>query len=304
MNPIVKRAFTVGGLAVGALVLSGAGYAGVQIFQFDASLDKVYDVPLPNVAVSTDFATIARGKHLVSSVGGCATGMCHGEDLAGGTPIVAGPIGTFVGPNITRANVGAAYSDGELARLITHGIKRDGRSVRFMPVQDFGWLPDSDVAAIVSYLHTVPPVDKPNESTAIKPLGKLLDRRNQFVADVARRIDHSKREAVPEPVLSASYGAFLARLCVGCHGEHLSGGPIPGAPPSIPIPLNLTPDETGIKDWTFEEFDRVMRTAVRRNGKPLDPFMPVDAWSHFDDVEMGAIWVYLRSLAPTPFGGR
>ena len=304
MNSNVERALKVVGLAVGALALGGAAYGGVQVSQFDASMDKVYDVPVPSIVLSTDATVIARGKHLVESAAACAASSCHGRDLGGGKPIVMGPVGTFSAPNITGANLGAAYSDGQLARLITHGVKSDGRSVRFMPVQDFSWFPDSDVTAIISYLRTVPPVDRPNEPTVVKTLGKVLDRRNAFPLDIARRLENAKPEIVPEPAPTAAYGAFVTRLCTGCHGEGLSGGPLPGAPPSIPTPLNLTPDATGLKDWTFEDFDRVMRQAVRKNGKPLNPFMPLESWLKIDDVEMHAMWAYLRTLPPAPFGGR
>jgi hypothetical protein len=68
-----------------------------------------------------------------------------------------------------------------------------------MPAQDFGWLPDSDVVAIVSFLRTMPGVDRPNGPLQIGMLGKVLDRREQIVLDVARRIDHEKREPVPSP---------------------------------------------------------------------------------------------------------
>jgi hypothetical protein len=96
----------------------------------------------------------------------------------------------------------------------------------------------------------------------------------------------------------------MAHLCAGCHGEHLSGGRIPGAPSSLPIPLNLTPDATGLRGWEFADFENVMRKATRKNGKPLDPFMPVDCWKNFDDTEMQALWSYLQTLPPTPFGQR
>jgi len=304
MNPTVKRVLKIAGLVGAAAVFSGAAYGGVQVSQFDASMNKAYDVPLPAITLSTDAAVLARGKHLVESTTACAASGCHGADLGGGKPIVIGPIGTFAGPNITRANLGAAYSDGELARLIGHGIKSDGHSVRFMPAQDFAWLPDSDVSAIVSYPRSAPPVDRPSEPTVVGTLGKILDRRDQFILDVARRIDHTKREVVPDPAPTAAYGAFVARLCTGCHGENLSGGHIPGTPPSIPIPRNLTPDSTGLKDWTFDDFDKLMRKAIRKDGKPLDPFMPVESWRNFDDLEMHAVWEYLHTLPPRPFGGR
>ncbi len=72
MNSNVTRALKVVGLAVGALALGGAAYGGVQVSQFDASMDKVYDVPVPSIVLSTDATVIARGKHLVESGAGCA----------------------------------------------------------------------------------------------------------------------------------------------------------------------------------------------------------------------------------------
>jgi hypothetical protein len=304
MKPVIKRVLKVAGGIASVVIVAGISFVLVETSRFDASLDKVYDLPVPVVVRSTDPVMVSRGQHLVSSVGGCTVTLCHGPDLAGGRPIEMGPVATLVAPNITSANLGAAYSDGEIARLLRHGVKKDGRTVRFMPVQDIDWLPDSDITAIVSYLRTVPPVDRANQGMVIKPLGKILDRRDRIVFDVARHIDHTKAETPPSPAATAEYGAFVGRLCTGCHGEHLSGGPIPGAPASIPTPLNLTPDATGLKDWTYQDFETLMRTAVRKNGKALEPFMPVEAWRNFDDVEMRALWAHLRNLPPMTFGSR
>ncbi len=301
---ILKRALQVVGLVVALIAMGGGGFTYVECSKFDASLEKVYDVPVPNVTRSTDPAVIARGDHLVHSIAGCTATACHGADLGGGTPVEMGPLGTLGGPNITGANLGAAYSDGEIARLLKHGIKKDGRGVRFMPAQDVSWLPDSDVLAIVSYVRTVPNVDRPNSATHIGTLGKVLDRQDQIILDVARRIDHTKADTPPAPEPTAAYGTYVARLCTGCHGEHLSGGPIPGAPSSIPVPLNLTPDPSGLKEWTFADFDKLMKTGQRKNGKQLDPFMPLECWKNFDETEMHAVFAYLQSVPPRPFGGR
>jgi hypothetical protein len=89
-----------------------------------------------------------------------------------------------------------------------------------------------------------------------------------------------------------------------CHGEHLSGGPIPGAPASLPVPLNLTPDESGLRDWSYEDFDRLLTTGVRRNGQALEPFMPYESFARYDEVQKRALWSFLQSLPPTPFGQR
>jgi hypothetical protein len=215
-----------------------------------------------------------------------------------------GPVGHFNAPNITTGNLGAAYTDGELFRLLRHGIKKDGRSVRFMPVQDANWLPDADVVAMISYLRSRPAVDRPNGVSQITTLGKILDRRGVMPLDIARRIDHGHVDIAPAPAPTQDYGRFLSRLCTGCHGEHLSGGPLPGAPPSMPVPRNLTPDATGLAGWTYEDFAKLLDTGVRKNGKTLDPFMPLGAFSRYDENERHALWDYLQSLPPAPFGGR
>lgn len=292
------------GVALVAAAAALGGYVWVECARFDASMEKVYAVATPDISRSTDPAVIARGKHLAESVAGCAAKDCHGADFGGGAAVTMGPLGRFCGPNITSAGLGAAYSDGELARLIEHGIKKDGRSVRMMPSQDIAWLPEADVTAIVSFLRTVPGVDRLNGATDFRTLAKVLDRQDKLPVDVARRIDHGARDTAPSPAPTADYGRFLGRLCRGCHGERFSGGPLPGAPSTLAVPLNLTRHPTGLEGWTFADFDRTMRQAIRKNGRPLDPFMPVEAWKNLDQTEMHALWAYLQSLPPVPLGNR
>jgi hypothetical protein len=123
--------------------------------------------------------------------------------------------------------------------------------------------------------------------------------------DVARRIDHAHIEKAPPPTPDAAYGKYLARLCTGCHGEHLSGGPIPGAPPDMPVPLNLTPDKTGLAGFTLDDFKQVLRTGKRKqDGRQLADMMPVESFGQFDDVEMQALFSYLQALPATAFGKR
>jgi len=291
--------------AAALLVVAGLAFVlwvAIQVRAFDASMARVYEVPVPTVAVSKDPAVLARGKHLAESVAPCAARACHGPDFAGGDPIDMGPLASLRGPNVTQ--VMPEYTDGELARLLHHGLKRDGRSLAFMPVQDFAWLPDDDVTAIVSYLRTIPAVVKASEPVVIRTLGKVLDRRDRIILDVARRIDHAANVRARGATPTIEYGRFLAMGCQGCHGEHFSGGAIPGAPSSVPIPLNLTPHATGLEQWSFADFNRLLDGGVRKNGKRLDPFMPYESFARYDGVERQALWSFLRSLPPRPFGGR
>ncbi len=299
-----KRALRITALVLGVVVVAGAAYVGGTIYRFDASMKRVYDIPLPPLAASQDPAVVERGKHLAESVGGCANSDCHASDLAGGSTIEAGPLGRVTAPNITPGGVAASYSDGEIARLILHGVRRDGRSVRFMPAHEIHWLPDEDIVALISYVRSVPAVSKPNGPVEIGLLGKFLDRQDLFVLDIARRIDHTRRETAPAPAPTALYGAFLARSCTGCHGEHLSGGKIPGAPPEMAIPLNITPDATGIRDWTFADFEHLLATGLRPDGRKLNPMMPIQVINAMNETEKRALWEYLRSVPPRPFGGR
>jgi hypothetical protein len=286
-------------------VLAGAGiYAKTQTSAYDESMEKVYDVPIPKgFDHSTDPVVIDRGKHLASAFAACALGDCHGPDLGGGRSISAGPLGTITAPNIGL--VLTTYSDGELARLIRHGVKKDGRSVRMMPANEFNWISDSDVVAIISWVRTVRPVDKPNGLIEIKTLGKIMDRKDNLPVDIARRIDHEHIDVFtgsPEPTVA--YGKLIGRGCNGCHGPTFGGGPIPGAPSSFPVPLNLTPDETGMKAWTYEDFDAFAKTGIRKNGKKVDKFMPQEALSNMDDIEKHALFAFLQSLPPVKFGSR
>ena len=294
-------------LGVAAVVTVAVGSVGAYVLvqgrAFDESINRVYDVPLVTFERSTDPAVLARGKHLAESLLPCES--CHGQDLGGGKGKDVGPVMFISAPNITSAGLGAAYSDSELFRLLRHGIKKDGRSVRLMPVPDWNWVPDSDLVAVISYVRTVPPVERANGTMKIKALGKVLDRRDSIPIDVARRIDHMKIEMGPsQPSATAEYGKWLGRMCSGCHGPTFSGGAIPGAPPSLAAPLNLTPHETGLKGYTYDELMHVLETGIRKDGRKLDSFMPRDGINKMDDTEKHALFAFLSTLPPRPFGQR
>ncbi len=304
MKRTIKRILKVLGVIVVVVLLGGGGWAGWQVHAFNASMARVYEVPVAQISRSTDPAVLERGKHLAESIGACASKDCHGGDFGGGDAIKMGPLGTMQGPNITAGGRGAEYSDTDLARLVLHGIKRDGHGLQFMPAPDFAWWPDEDVVAVISFLRTVPAVARPSGAMQLGLLAKVLDRHDMIPIDVARRIDHKQRPVAPPPSPTAAYGIFLANACRGCHGTTLSGGRIPGAPADMAIPLNITPHETGIAGWTYTDFDKLLSTGMRKSGKALDPMMPVTELGKFNQTERQALWAYLQSVPAHPFGGR
>jgi cytochrome c5 len=303
----MKRAIRRLGLAVvGVMLVVAAGvlaFAWREAADFDASVGRFHATPAVTVVRSNAPESLARGKQLAESVGACTASNCHGPDLGGGRTVKMGPAAILTAPNITGAKLGV-YSDEELARLLRYGVKRDGTGVRVMPVQNFAWLSDEDVGALISWIRMAPPVERDAGTVTITVVGKVLDRRGRAVFDVARFLEKNPPDTAPKAAPAASYGRFVARACTMCHGEHLSGGRIPGAPSSLPVPLNLTPDPSGLAGWSYEDFNQLLTTGIRRNGKRLDPFMPYESFANYDEVQKRALWAYLRSLPPAPLGGR
>ena len=65
--------------------------------------------------------------------------------------------------------------------------------------------------------------------------------------------------------------------------------------------MNLTPDkETGLGDWTVEEFIATMKTGKDRGkGRPILPPMPVQNLAQLSDEDIRAVFAYLQTLKPT-----
>jgi mono/diheme cytochrome c family protein len=63
---------------------------------------------------------------------------------------------------------------------------------------------------------------------------------------------------------------------------------------------NLTPDkETGLGDWTVEEFIATMKTGRERGkGRPVLPPMPVQNLAALTDDDIRSLFAYLQSIKP------
>ena len=62
--------------------------------------------------------------------------------------------------------------------------------------------------------------------------------------------------------------------------------------------------QTGLAGWAYTDFDKLLSTGIRRNGKTLDPMMPVTELGKFNQTERQALWAYLQTVPAKPFGGR
>ena len=64
---------------------------------------------------------------------------------------------------------------------------------------------------------------------------------------------------------------------------------------------NLTPDETGIGAWTFEQFKKCIREGKSKGmdgTRPLLPPMPWPGIAQMTDQDLEAVFTYLKSLPP------
>lgn len=72
-------------------------------------------------------------------------------------------------------------------------------------------------------------------------------------------------------------------------------------PWGVSYAANLTPDATGLKDWTAEQFVQAMRTGKHAgSGRPLMPPMPWPAFGQLNDADLHAMFSYLMAQPAVP----
>ena len=113
---------------------------------------------------------------------------------------------------------------------------------------------------------------------------------------------------VPADLASADVvkrGEYLARAadCMVCHtapgGQAYAGGL------AIPLPFgtlystNITPDkDTGIGNYSDQDFLNAVQRGIRKDGTRLYPAMPYPSYTYMTDADALAIKAYLFSLPP------
>lgn len=289
---IRRAAIGLGALAGLALV----GVAGVYVAS-EVRLRRTYEVAARPLAFRSDSATVARGRHVATAIGKCVD--CHAGDLGGKTFIDDPALGTIQAPNLTPGRGGVSdWSDADLERAIRHGVTPEGRGLLAMPSLEFYHLSDADLAALVAYLRTLPPVDREIPGSRLAAVGRTLFATGALPLMAAEGIDHAApRPPAPAPGVTREYGEYLAMVggCTGCHRADLAGGLIPGTPPDWPPASNLTP--AGLGRWSEADFFRAMRGGKRPDGTAIrTPYMPWPLAGQMTDDEMRALWMYLQSV--------
>jgi mono/diheme cytochrome c family protein len=244
---------------------------------------------------------VERGRHLVQARYACTE--CHGANFGGGVMVDDPMLGRLLGPNITlgAGSKTLTYQASDWDRAVRHGIKPGGVP-SVMPSEDFLLMSDQELADVIVYIRSVPAVDNEVLPIRMGPIGTMLVALGQlpFAADMIESHDAAHPAVPPVAAVSAEFGGHLAGVCVGCHRADFAGGPIMGGDPSWPPARNLTPHVDGLAGWTYADFRRVLLDGMRPDGTAvLEPMTLITPYAaNMTDVEMEALWEYLRSVRP------
>lgn len=312
-------------------VLKISGYIIAGIAVVVAAVIGYLSVAFPKVSPAKELTIaatpemLARGEYLANHIVVCLD--CHStrdwKKFAG--PIIPGTEGKggelfsrenvgvpgrFYARNITPVNL-KKYTDGELYRVITTGVTREGKALfPLMPYQSYGKMDPEDVKALIAYLRTLPPKEGSYpESEYDFPMNIILKTIPHDAAPMER----------PETSDTVHYGEYLVTIaaCADCHtpkdkgeaipGKYLAGGfEFKNELGDIVRSANITQSyETGIGAWTEEQFlgkFKAYRDSAARN-TPVQPhefnsMMPWTVFAGMKDEDLKAIYRYLKTVPP------
>jgi len=267
--------------------------------------------PLADIQFVRTPQRLKQGEYLTNGILMCFT--CHSprnwdapgappideRKGSGGTIVYQDSLSFIIAPNITsdKETGAGTWTDDMLARAIREGVGHDGRALNWnMQYFFYRNLSDEDLASVVVYLRSLPPVHNIVAPTKMADADRLAIEKNL----------KPLTQPVPVPDLSSpeKRGWYLVNLgeCVGCHSAGtdympgiFAGGNFAHRFNRASFTANITPDTSGIA-YGETGFVFVMRTG---KGGTLNPIMPWAAFKNMNDEDLKAIYAYLSTLPPS-----
>ena len=196
------------------------------------------------------------------------------------------------------------WTDDEIGRAIREGISKDGHALLpAMPYPIFHNMSDEDLASVVVYLRSRPPVHHDPGKTN---LGFML---SHMIAGAPQPI--TSAVAAPANSDKAAYGSYLVHgvaVCADCHTPfdkhqqpmkdyYLAGGNVFTDTGVAVATANLTPDPSGIGYYTEATFLETIRTG-KVKARKLNAMMPWYAFRNMTNDDLTSIFAYLRTVKP------
>lgn len=309
----MKLFFKILGGLVLLLVLVVGGFAAF------VAIDGIpkYKTSPPDLKVEITPERVARGK-LISHI---LCSECHLDTKTGRLtghrlPDLPPEFGVAYSKNITHdKTVGiGSWTDGEIAFLLRTGIRRDGLyTPPWMP--KLNRMADEDINSIIAFLRSDDSLVQADPTPDHESEPSFLVK---FLTQVAfKPFSYPDHVIVPpdtnDKVAFGKYLALDAYDCFACHSGDFKkmndrepeksfqffggGNQMPDLGGRVIVTANLTPDkETGIGDWTEEQFVKAVREGVRPDGRLLR--YPMVKVSELTEGEVKAIYAYLRTVPP------
>lgn len=225
--------------------------------------------------------------------------------LAGGREFPLGPMGVLVSLNLTPHETGLGdWTDEEIEAALRIGVNRDGRRLfPLMPYLNFFNWAESDMQSIIMYLRTIPAIE--NDVIQTGPSGDGI--APELIVD-AEQLPLTPPDG-SDPIALGEYLVRNVMSCGDCHTPldpdtglpvfemFLAGGQAYEGPWGIVYGGNITPAETGLVDWEYEDYERVFREGVRIDGRRL-VLMPWQDYRTISEDDLAAVIAYLQSLEP------
>ena len=306
------------------MVLAGCWLAALTFGGYLALLylRRPESAPPPSIRVPMTPQRVARGKHLFENL--CHCDGCHSQrDFTrfGGPVVLSWRGGGFVFPDemdlpgrIVASNLTpdketglGRWTDGEKIRAIREGVGRDGRALHpLMPYPSYARMSDEDVAALVAYMNTLPPVRHALPRTRIAFPASL------YLKSIPRPVG---TVPPPESRNQLRLGEYLVTIaaCADCHTPLESGQPVVARrlaggrefrfPGAVVVSAHITPDpESGIGRWSEQQFLEKFyqyREYAEQGSPEVGPesftLMPWLGLSQLAPQELGAMYAYLMT---------
>ena len=288
----MNRILRIAGIVIVLVLVLLIAVIGYVFAQSNAKLNATHNYEVVTFDIPDDEDILVEGQRIWESR---ACGDCHGGD-AGGNPdfINDGAIGVLPASNLTSGEGGHDYTADDFVLAIQHGVGHDGRGLIIMPSEDWYQMPEAELMPLVAYLLSLEPIDRTMPERSLGPIGRALVAFGAFPLTV-ETIDHANAgflDIEAEP--SIEYGEYVARNCVGCHGDNFGGQAVPGE--QDVVSANITSHPDGIGDWSLDDWITAMREGTRPDGSVIDAaHMPWPYYASMTDVELEALYNFLQS---------
>ncbi len=262
-----------------------------------------------SLAQAADDAQVKRGEYLARAADCMA---CHtaegGAPFAGGLPIHS-PFGTIYGTNITsdkQYGIGS-YTPDEFFAAVTEGKRKDGANLYpAMPYTSYHLIKREDSDAILAYLMTIAPINRPAPETKLSfPFNVRLGLTGWNML-YGKSVQLQPGEGKSPAWQRGQYMVEVLGHCGECHtprnpigalqqDKRFTGGLLMGY-----LAPSLLAQDLAERGWTQPDLTTFLKHGISAQGSMFNEMYPVvhHSTQHLQDADLSAMATYLLGDQP------